>query len=208
MDVSVDNPEPDENNIDPLRHTTNRIETVVNLELDKLAASMIEELAPQTMILMGRLVSLSACLARQNSVSHGSVSVASNDASPSPAPIPTVPELTWSFTAALSHQKHVTITPTDLKHVPHLNGEPDVDINSCLIQYHLVAGFKVKAAMPCDTSAEKHGDNIAFEFCSLIMDGPCLVLYQQHMSGRIDWQAPVVSTEASNEAGSFTPPSN
>ena len=102
MDVSVDNPEPDENNIDPLRHTTDRIETVVTLELEKLAASMIEELAPQTMILMGRLVSLSACLARQNSVSHGSVSVASNDASPSPAPIPNVPELTWSFTAALS----------------------------------------------------------------------------------------------------------
>lgn len=144
MDVSVDNPEPDENNIDPLRHTTNRIETVVNLELDKLAASMIEELAPQTMILMGRLVSLSACLARQNSVSHGSVSVASNDASPSPAPIPTVPELTWSFTAALSQLKHVTITPTDLKHVPRLNGEPDVDINSCLIQYHLVAGLRLK----------------------------------------------------------------
>ena len=61
--------------------------------------------------------------------------------------------------------------------------------------------------MPCDTSAEqleKHGDNVAFEFCSLIMDGPCLVLYQQHMSGRIDWQAPVVSTEASNEAGSVS----
>ena len=68
MDVSFGNPEPDENNTDPLRHTINRIETVVSLDLDKLAAGMIEELAPQTMMFMDRLASLSACLARQNPV--------------------------------------------------------------------------------------------------------------------------------------------
>ena len=46
--------------------------------------------------------------------------------------------------------------------------------------------------------------NVVFAFRSPIMDGPCLVLYQQLMSGRIDWQAPVVSAEASDKAGSFT----
>ncbi|CAN0053989.1 unnamed protein product, partial [Pylaiella littoralis] len=51
--------------------------------------------------------------------------------------------------------------------------------------------------------------SVAFEFFSLILDGPAATMYQQLMSGCINWQATVVDTASySQNAGSFTPPSN
>ena len=61
MDDSV-TPESDELNNDPARHTIDRIETIANLDLDKLMSDTID-LNPQTMVLMDSLVSLSARLA-------------------------------------------------------------------------------------------------------------------------------------------------
>ena len=42
---------------------------------------------------------------------------------------------------------------------------------------------------------------------SLICYGPCLTLYQQLMSGRIDWSANAVNADNINNARSFAPPS-
>ena len=41
--------------------------------------------------------------------------------------------------------------------------------------------------------------------CQLIRDGPCLTLYQQRLSGRIDWRANVVNAQNINKPGSCTP---
>ena len=81
----------------------------------------------------------------------------------------------------------------------------DVDVAEVLSQFRLVVGFWAKTVAPQD---EKFADNLAFEHLSLICDGPCLTLYQQLMSGRIDWSANVVNAENINNAGSFAPPSS
>ena len=68
----------------------------------------------------------------------------------------------------------------------------------------LVVGFRAKAVA---LQEEKIADNLAFEHLSLICDGPYLTLYQQPMSGRIDWSANVVNAENLFIAGFFAPPS-
>lgn len=158
---------------------------------------------------MDRLVSLQSLAGKQN--------VASPDVSVTrivqPSSVPSVNDLTKSFAAALTTQnrKHVVLSNADVKQLPRLNGSADVDVNSVLTQFRLIAHFKVKSAYTSSTGVtelERLADNVAFESCSLICDGPILVLYQHLMSGRIDWKAPVVSTEVSDLANSFTPPSN
>ncbi|CAN0377767.1 unnamed protein product, partial [Scytosiphon promiscuus] len=167
---------------------------VVNRALDRLAAGEIDELPPQIMTFMDQLVSIQS-------------GVPASNAAP---PLSSDPALK-SLVAALSPQpRNVVITPADVKRIPHLCPSDNVDVNSCLAQFRLVCGFKVKSAHPV-TASEEHlervGDSVAFEFCSLICKDDTLVLYQQLMSGAIDWQAAVVSPENTSSAGSFTPPS-
>lgn len=123
-----------------------------------------------------------------------------------------VPELTQSLTAALSHKKkRVVLTSQDVKQLPRLTGAADIDVNSCLSQFRLIAGFKARGDLPSNASAEELesvGDSVAFEYMPLICNGPILLLYQHIMSGSINWRAPVVSTESSDEAGSYVAPSN
>ncbi|CAM9480986.1 unnamed protein product, partial [Pylaiella littoralis] len=107
----------------------------------------------------------------------------------------------------------VTLTQSDVKRLPRLCGSVevgnggDVDVLSVLQQqYRVVAGFRVQTVRPGD---ESYADSVAFEFFSLILDGPAATMYQQLMSGCINWQATVVDTASySQNAGSFTPPSN
>ena len=104
----------------------------------------------------------------------------------------------------LSAPKAITFTPNDVRSLPRLTGSADVDVAEVLSQFRLVVGFRAKAVAPQD---EKFADNLAFEHLSLICDGPCLTLYQQLMSGRIDWSVNVINAENINNAGSFAPPS-
>ena len=55
---------------------------------------------------------------------------------------------------------------------------------------------------------ESYGDLVAFEFFSLILDGPAAKMYVQLMSCRINWQTSVTHPDTSDQLGSFTPPSN
>ena len=104
----------------------------------------------------------------------------------------------------MSAPKAVTFTPNDVRSLPRLIGSTDVDVAEVYSQFRLVVGFRAKAIAPHD---EKFADNLAFEHLSLICDGPFLTLYQQVMSGRIDWSANVINAENINNAGSFAPPS-
>ena len=103
----------------------------------------------------------------------------------------------------LSAPKAVTFTPNDVRSLPRLTGSADVDVAEVLSQFRLVACFRAKAVAPHD---EKFADNLVFEHLSLICDGPCLTLYQQLMSGTIDWCANVVNAENMINPGSFVPP--
>ena len=67
--------------------------------------------------------------------------------------------------------------------------------------------LSVSGRKPLLRTTTKFADNLAFEHLSLICDGLCLTLYQQLLSGRIDWSANVVNAENINNAGSFAPPS-
>ena len=109
-----------------------------------------------------------------------------------------------AYAGVLSAPKAVTFTPNDVHSLPRLTGSDDVDVAEVLSQLRLVVGFRAKALAPND---EKNADNLVFEHLSLICDGPCLTLYQQVMSGRIDWSANVINAENINNAGSFAPPS-
>ena len=110
---------------------------------------------------------------------------------------------TPAYAGVLSAPKAVTFTPNDVRRFPRSTGSTDVDVAEVLSQTRLV-GFRGKAVAPHD---EKFADNLAFEHLSLICDGPCLRLYQQLTSGRIDWCANVVNAENIINPGSFAPSS-
>ena len=152
----------------------------------------IEELSVQHNNMLPQL----ACL---NVSSSASVTVSESDPS---NPVPPQPAPTCA--GALSAPKAVTFTPNDVRCLPNLTGSADVDVAEVLSQFRLVVGFRAKAVAPND---EKIADNLAFEHLSLICDDPCLTLYQQLMSCRIDWSANVINAENFNYAGSFAPPS-
>ena len=101
----------------------------------------------------------------------------------------------------LSAPKVVNFTPNDVRSLPRLTGNADVDVAQVLPQFRLV-GFRVKAVAPND---EILADNLVLSICQLICDGPSLMLYQQRRSGRIDWRANVVNAENINKPGSYTP---
>lgn len=191
---SSDPPDLDARLANPLASTIARLEAVVNIALDKLATGELEQLSRQQEAMMDRLVSLKSGVPPPSSGNP---------------PLSSEPGLK-SLAAALSPPpKHVVITPADVKQIPHLSESQDVDVNACLAQYRLVCGFKTKQTNHVNLSEEeieKLGDAAAFEFCSLICKGSTLSLYQQLMSGSIDWQATVVSPEAPASAGSFVPP--
>ena len=113
--------------------------------------------------------------------------------------------------APVAAPKSVTLTQSDVKRLPRLSGSievgdaGDVDVLSVLQQYRVVAGFRAQTVRPGD---ESYGDLVAFEFFSLILDGPAAKMYQQLMSGRINWQTSVTHPDTSDQLGSFTPPSN
>ena len=92
----------------------------------------------------------------------------------------------------------------DVRSLPRLAGSVDVDVTEVLSQFRLVVGSRAKGVAP---NNEKFWDNLAFGHLSLICDGPCLTLYQQLMSGRIDCCTNVVNAANINNAGSFAPPS-
>ena len=80
----------------------------------------------------------------------------------------------------------------DVRSLPRLPGSADVDVAEVLSHFRLVMGSRAKAVAPRD---DKFADDFAFEHLSLICDGPCLTLYQQLMSGRINWCTNVVNRE-------------
>ena len=80
-------------------------------------------------------------------------------------PVPT-------YAGVLSALKAVTFTPNDVRSLPHLTGNADVDVAQVLSQFRLV-GFRVKAVAPND---EILADNLVLSICQLICDGPCLTL--------------------------------
>ena len=91
-----------------------------------------------------------------------------------------------------------------MRSLPRLTSSADIDVAEGLPQFRLVVGFRAKTVAPND---EKFADDLACENLSLICDGPCPTLYQQLMSGRIDWSANVANAENVNNPGSFPPPS-
>ena len=103
----------------------------------------------------------------------------------------------------LSAPKAATFTPNGVRSLPRLTGSADVDVAEISSQFRLVVGFRAKAVTPND---EKLADNLALSICQLICDGPCPMLYQQRMPGRIDWRANV-NAKNINTPGSYTPAS-
>ena len=115
-----------------------------------------------------------------------------------------------TFADVVAAQKTVTLGQSDVKRVPRLKSSPeigdsDIDVQAILNAYHTVARFKAFSVRPGD---EEYADQVAFEFLSLICDGHAATMLQQLMSGCINWQADAISTETTDSAGSFTPPSN
>ena len=162
---------------------------ILNRQFERMEDGEIEELTDQHNSMLIQLASL-----KVGSNSASAVNVSTDSAS---VPVPT-------YAGVLSAPKSVTFTPNDVRTLPRLNGSADVDVAEVLSQFRLVVGFRAKSVAPND---EKFADNLAFEHLSLICDGPCLTLYQQLMSGRIDWSANVVNAENVNNPGSFAPPS-
>ena len=112
--------------------------------------------------------------------------------------VPTQPVPTYA--GVPSAPKVVTFAPNDVRSLPRLTGSADVDVAEVFV-----------SVSPCCRSPrgspndEKFAHNLAFEHLSLICDGPCLTLYQQLMSGMIDWRANIVNAEHINNPGSYTP---
>ena len=140
----------------------------------------IEVLSEQHNATLNQLASLAVSCSPAASVSLSE----SNSSNPVPVqPAPT-------YAGVLSAPKAVTFTPNDVRSLSSLTGV-DVDVSEVLLsQFRLVVGFRAKSVAPND---EKFADNVAFEHLSL--------LYQQLMSGRIDWSGNVVNAENVNNPG-------
>ena len=176
----------------PILSIRHRLDSIVNRELEKMERGEIEELSVHHDNMLQQLANLSV---------SSFESVTLSESVPS-TPVPTQP--VPAYAGVLSAPKAVTFTPNDVRSLPRLTGSADVDVAEVLSQFHFVVGFRAKVVAPND---EIFADNLALEHLSRICDGPCLTLYQQRMSGRIDWSANVVNAENINNAGSFAPPS-
>ena len=178
----------------PIDSIRDRLARIVHRELEKMERGEIEVLSEQHNSMLQQLASLSV-----SSSPAAPVTLSESYHSNSVTPVQTAS----TYAAVLSAPKAVTFTPNDVRSLPRLNGSADVDVAEVLSQFRLVVGFRAKSVAPND---DKFADNLAFEHLSLICDGPCLTLYQQLMSGRIDWSANVVNAENVNNPGSFSPP--
>ncbi len=182
-----------------LDSTVQLLQSIVNKEIAKLDRGEIDELSPQTMDLMDRLVSVSS----QSDSSVAPAAVQQNDP---------VPSLAKSFAEALSSKpKRVVLSSQDVKQVPRLTGSADTDVISCLQQFRLVCSFRVKAVAPAGMSEAElitAADEVAFEHVSLICDGLVLTLYQHIMEGRINWHQPSVDRDQSDSPGARPAPKN
>ena len=167
-----------------------RMTRIVDHQLQRMEDGEIDQLSDQHNNMLQQLASL-------NFGSSGVPVNLSGDNSSTSVPGPT-------YAGVLSAPKTVTVTPNDVRSLPRMTGDVDVDVAEVITQFRLVVGFRAKSVAPND---EQFADNLAFEHLCLICDGPCLTLYQQLMSGRIDWSANVVNAENVNNPGSFPPPS-
>ena len=163
----------------PIASIRDHLARIVHRELEKMERGEIEVLSEQHNSMIQQLASLSVSTSPVASVTLSEP----NNSNPVP-PVQSAP----TYAAVLSARKAVTFTPNDVRSLPRLNGSADVDVAEVLSQFRLVVGFRAKSVAPDD---DKFADNLAFEHLSLICDGPCLTLYQQLMSGRIDWSANV-----------------
>ena len=173
--------------------TIERMQRIVNREMDRLFAGEIDTLDPQTERLVDRLVSLESRRSTTPSASSGALSVISEALSSSKKPA------------------RLSISAADVKQLPRLTGAADVDVLSVLSQFRLVCSFRVKASVPVSTPLEELeslSDRAAFEHVSLICDGPILQLYQQIIEGSINWHAPQLSPSMSDSPGSHKAPQN
>ena len=173
--------------------TINVLQRHINNEFAKIDAGTITTLSAQTMSLIDKLVCLTSL---KNGVCPSASDTQNTAASPS---------LAHTFVEALSSKpKRVVITSQDVEQVPRLTGAADVDVISCLSQYCLVCSFRVKANTPAslsDVELIKLSDQVAFEYLSLICDGPVLQLYQHIMDGSINWHVPQMSTGVTDAPG-------
>ena len=131
------------------------------------------------------------------SSSSASVTLSESDLSNS---VPVQPVLTHA--GVLSAPKTGTFTPKYIRSLPRLTGSVNINVAEVSYQLRLVAGFRAKAVAPHD---DTFAENLAFEDLSFIFDGPCLTLYQQLASGRIDWCANVVNAKNMNNPGRQIP---
>ena len=155
-----------------------RLARIINHQLVRMENGEINQITDQHNSMLQHLASMSV---------SGSSSAALSETDPlTPLPVQTV----LTYVGVLSAPKAVTFTPNDVRSLPGLTGSADVDVAEVLSQFRLVVGFRANAVAPHD---EKFADDLAFEHLSLICDGPCLTLYQQLMSGWIDWCANVVN---------------
>ena len=185
-------PAPNLDTTTPIMSIRHRLASIVDRELEKMERGEIDRLSAQHDEMLHQLASLSVSSSASVSLSE---SERSNPVLSQPVP---------TYAGVLSAPKAVTFTPSDVRSLPRLTGSADVDVAEVLSQFRLVVGFRAKAVAPQD---EKFADNLAFEHLSLICDGPCLTLYQQLMSGRIDWSANVVNAENINNCLLYTSPS-
>ena len=172
--------------MDKIRATVGSI--IVNHEPERMERGEIDELSDQHNDMVHQLASLTVS-------SSASVSLSGYDRS---NPVPTQPVPTYA--GVLSAPKAVIFKPNDVRSLPRLTGSADVDVAEVWSHFRVVVGFRAKAVTPHD---EKFADNPALSICPLICDGPCLMLYQQRMSGRIDWRANVVNAENTNKPCSY-----
>ena len=172
-----------------LSSTTEKLKLIVEAQLDLALSGGNPQLSKQTELLIERLVSMSGPTSSTSSVNQASVLSSS------------VPPLSFAQVAATP--KTTTLTASDVRRLPRLDGSPDADVPAVLSQYRLAAGFKAKGVRPDDVP---YADCLAFEHLSLICDGPVLALYQQLSSGAIDWRTAGASSEDSSKSvGAFSP---
>ena len=164
---------------------------IANRELQRMETGEIDQLSEQHNSIPTQLASLEVGSSTSTAVNLSDVDSSSSVSVP-------------TYAGVLSAQKLLSIATNDVRSLPRLTGSSDIDVAEVLSQFRLVVGFRAKTVAPND---EKFADNRAYEHLSLICDGPCLTLYQQLMSGRIDWSANVVNAENVNNPSSFPPPS-
>lgn len=126
-----------------LRTTTIKIKRVVEQQLELLMTGQIPHLSEQTKLLMDRLVSISGYLVSATPF---------NQVSDSPPPVAPL-----SFAHVAATPKVTSLTASDVRRLPRLDGSPDVDVAAVFSQFRPVAGSKPKTVRPND---EEHADSL------------------------------------------------